>query len=183
MTHVDWKGYRIGAWFVLGALAVLAIVAMARWDWRPAAILAGFLIVTAGAVRFLRTPPVFHLLLALAMLMNAAGWARNLYQPVWGYDEIAHALGTLAFTLLCGWYGYRPIHAILRREVLILALTVFSLGVALGAIWEVLEWLMFKIAPQASVKTLDDEISDLVADGAGALIAVMIFHWALRDRS
>ena len=57
-----------------------------------------------------------------------------------------------------------------------------ALGIALGALWEVTEWVADKIVAAQVVKGLDDTIIDLIMDSAGAVLAGLLSRWILRTK-
>lgn len=124
-------------------------------------------------------PAVLSVLLAASVAMNAAGWSWGFFERVWGYDEIAHTLGTLGLTLIVVWYGYWPIGVTLSEHPWVMLLAVLSTGIALGAWWEIVEWAGFHFFTKAPMQSLNDKISDLVADSIGARLAAGFIRWGL----
>jgi len=49
-----------------------------------------------------------------------------------------------------------------------------SLGIAIGALWEVIEWLADFVVPKQIVSGLFDTITDIILDSAGALLAALL---------
>ncbi len=183
MRSVDWSGYRMSAWSIAGILACFAVYATLSQGWQNGLVLGGFAVATAIYLAAQNdVPAVFNAVMTASVAMNAGGWAWKIFDALWGYDEVAHALGTLGMTLVIGWYGYRPIAAALQRHGWVMLLAVLALGIALGAWWEIAEWIGYWFFAQPSVQVLDDKISDLVADSIGALIAAAFFRWALVER-
>ncbi len=183
MKNVDWFGYRICAWAIAGLLATLAIYSWISQGWQNGLVLGSFavsLLLYLGLQR--DAPAVFNAVLTASVAMNACGWAWKIFHPIWGYDEVSHALGTLGMTLIFAWYGYRPIAAVLRSHAWVMVLAVAALGVALGAWWEIAEWAGYWLFAEPSVPGMQDEISDLAADSIGAIIAAAFFRWALIQR-
>jgi hypothetical protein len=64
---------------------------------------------------------------------------------------------------------------------LLYVLTIASFGIAIGAVWEVAEWLAGKILPSEVIGSLDDTIMDLVMDTVGAGLAALLSVWVLQD--
>ena len=95
------------------------------------------------------------------------------------YDEIAHGVTVLAVTLAGGFYVYRVLLEVCRSRRWLLGIMLVTLGLALGATWEVVE--IFFLVPQERM-TLHDTITDLVVDGTGAVLAVPFGFWALKQR-
>lgn len=109
---------------------------------------------------------VFAVLLGLA---NVAGYVLDLYQRFWWFDRVLHAATifavTLWLTLLVFGKALRPGYAVL---VVLLAA---SVGLAIGAVWEVAEWGFDQIMPGNVIKGKYDTVIDLVMDTFGALLA------------
>ncbi len=144
----------------------------------------GFLIVSlffalsfAYRLREDRLPNAFDLFVALAALLNAFGFAFNLYTRLYLYDEAAHAFTVFALTLALFFLFYKD-HIPERAA---LATAVFTFGMAAGAIWELVEWTTGLVIGTPVNSGLDDAMTDLLANGAGALVAT-IFALAGRSR-
>ncbi len=110
-------------------------------------------------------------LLAILGLVNAAGYVLDLYARFWWFDRILHACTIFAVTL---WLGLFVCNRALRggpgRDALIV-LMIASVGLAIGALWEVAEWGFDRIAPGDVIKGKYDTIIDIVMDTLGALLA------------
>jgi hypothetical protein len=55
------------------------------------------------------------------------------------------------------------------RDVLVV-LVIASVGLAIGALWEVAEWAFDRIAPDDVIKDKHDTVIDIVMDTAGAVL-------------
>lgn len=117
----------------------------------------------------------------LAALLNATGWVWNLFGMPGPYDEIVHAYTTSAITLALSFLVYGSMLNIFRNHTLLYLVTITSFGIAVGALWEVIEWSAGKILNTQVIESLDDTIIDLVMDSLGAGLAAFISLWALRD--
>ena len=110
------------------------------------------------------------LLIALGVA-NAAGYALDLYARFWWFDRILHACTIFAVTL---WLALFVCNRALRggrgRGALVV-LMLASVGLAIGALWEVAEWGFDRIAPGDVIKGKHDTIIDIVMDTLGALAA------------
>ena len=62
-------------------------------------------------------------------------------------------------------------------------LTIASLGIALGALWEVTEWLADFLTPKQIVSGLFDTITDIMLDSAGAILAALLNLRGLHEQS
>ena len=105
---------------------------------------------------------VAWVLLVLLGLANVAGYAVDLYQRFWWFDRVLHAATTLAVALGLALFvfgkAFRPGHPIL------LVLMVASVGLAIGAVWEVAEWGFDQVAPGDVIKGKYDTVLDVVMD-------------------
>lgn len=166
------------------AIAVRVVLALALAWLLIGGQFVGFLIVAlffalsfAYRLREDRLPNAFDLFVALAALLNAFGFAFNLYTRLRFYDEAAHAFTVFALTLALFFLFYKD--RVPERAAL--ATAVFTFGMAAGAIWELVEWTTGLVFGTRVNSGLDDAMTDLLANGAGALVAA-IFALAGRSR-
>ena len=114
---------------------------------------------------------VAHVLLAVMGLANAAGYLLDLYARFWWFDRFLHACTILAVTL---WLALFVCRRVLRggpgTDALLVAV-IASVGLAIGALWEVAEWGFDRVAPGDVIKGKHDTIIDIVMDTAGAVLA------------
>ncbi|HET7321632.1 MAG TPA: hypothetical protein VFI96_03985 [Longimicrobiaceae bacterium] len=129
-----------------------------------------------------RERTIAWLLIGIAIVVNAAGYLFDLWAtPVW-YDEAVHGFTTLSITLLIGLYLYDVVYRGADDHFLLLVLVIASVGLAIGAVWEVFEWADDQfVTPGNSILGKWDTITDLVVDTLGALVggAIAAF-WARR---
>ena len=110
--------------------------------------------------------------LAIALgVANAAGYALDLYARFWWFDRILHACTILAVTFWLAIFVCRRVLRGGRGRDALLALVIASVGLAIGALWEVAEWAFDRIAPGDVIKGKHDTIIDIVMDTLGALVA------------
>ncbi len=184
MRSTNWQGYRIAAWACQALLAVAIGMVVIQGQWLAAACLAGFLGAALLLMRFTRKlPTLFDLLFVIAALINAGGWAWDLYNQPGPYDEIAHFYTMFAITLAAGFLLYGDLMEGFSRHRVLLVLIIASLGIALGALWEITEWLADFLTPKQIVAGLTDTITDLMLDSGGALLAALLNLWGLHERS
>lgn len=156
------------------ALGVLLAALIVSGDATAALIVAVFLALSfAHLLRSDRRPAVFDVFFALAALAGALGYALGLFGEIAPYDELTHAFTTFSVSLAFYFMFYGG--AVPERRAVALATSVFTLGVTVGAYWEVFEWFF------VGHFTMADTISDLLVDSAGALAAAMV-ALALRRR-
>jgi len=105
--RTNWHGYRTIAWAALALLAIAVLVVAVRGDWWATASLAAFLAISYGFVAWERKlPELFDLVFVITALINAGGFAWNLYNQPGPYDEIAHFCTIFAITLSVGYLLY-----------------------------------------------------------------------------
>jgi len=111
--------------------------------------------------------------LGLVTDANVAGYAFDLYHRFWWFDRVLHGATILALTLWLGLMVFaRALTGEPRQRVLVVLLLA-SLGIAIGALWEVAEWGFDQFAPGDVIKGKHDTILDIVMDSAGALLAAL----------
>lgn len=116
-----------------------------------------------------RNAGVYALLVALAVLLNAAGYLLSLWHEETAFDEAAHlftsfagmaALGRIAAATPAFGRSAPPLWVFI------------GVGLLLGIAWEGLEWLL------GIIGSLRDTLIDLVMDGTGAAAAAALLRWA-----
>jgi VanZ family protein len=156
--------------FLLGlrvALCVLLAALLVLGDVTAALIVAVFLALSfAHLLRSDRRPAVFDVLFALAALAGAIGYAFGLFDEIVPYDELTHAFTTFSVSLAFYFLFYGG--AVPEQRAVALATSVFTLGVTVGAYWEIFEWFF------VGKFTMADTISDLLVDSVGALAAALV---------
>lgn len=115
------------------------------------------------------------LLLLLAGAANAAGYLLHLWtSPAW-FDEAVHGYTIFALTLLLGLHLHGRVYTGARTHPALLTLAVASLGVAVGALWEIAEWAYDQwLAPGNAILGKWDTVTDLGYDTLGALAAAAV---------
>jgi hypothetical protein len=183
MWNTNWKGYRTAAWIGQGLLVIAILMVVIKAQWLAAAALAGFLLMSYLFVAFERKlPTLFDLIFVIAALINAGGWAWDLYNQPGPYDEIAHFFTIFAITLAAGFMLYDELMESFYTHRVLFVITIASLGIALGALWEVTEWLADFATPKQIISGLIDTITDIMLDSGGAIVAALHNLWGLHER-
>jgi VanZ family protein len=110
----------------------------------------------------------------IALLVNIAGYWLDLYDRFVWFDEVIHTYTAFALTLLMALLLYKDVLGGVRRNPILLTLTVASLGVALGAIWEIAEWGYDLTTVSNDILGKRDTMIDLILDTAGAVVAGIV---------
>ena len=116
----------------------------------------------------------------IATLANIAGYVWNLYDQIRLFDEILHAFTTFALTLPIALFLYRVILIGARTRPLLFVLAVASLGLAIGAVWEIAEWAYDQIVPGNVILGKNDTIIDLMVDAIGSIVAGIVIVGMVR---
>jgi len=95
----------------------------------------------------------------------------DLYRTWTGWDLVVHlaCTGVLAAVALVLLDDARVIPPTGRRRTPIVVATMA--GLALSAVWEMVEWFGYRFITDAIFVTYDDTIGDMMAGGAGAFVA------------
>jgi hypothetical protein len=149
------------------ALCVLLTALIVLGDLQAALIVAVFFGLSfAHLLRSDRSPTLFDVLFAFAALVGALGFVFDLFDEIIAYDELTHAFTTFSVSLTFYFLFYEG--AVPERRAVALGTSVFTLGVTVGAYWEIFEWFF------VGKYTMADTISDLLVDSAGALAAALV---------
>ena len=149
------------------ALCVLLVALIVLGDIQAALIVAVFLGLSfAHLLRSDRRPALFDVLFALAALVGAVGFVFGLFEEIVPYDELTHTFTTFSVSLTFYFLFYKG--AVPEGRAVALGTSVFTLGVTVGAYWEIFEWFF------VGKYTMADTISDLLVDSGGALAAALV---------
>lgn len=173
------RAFSVLTYIILATTAAVAIYMMLVDRWWATAALGGLVVL---AIIFIaqrdKLPSVFTLLFVLAGLINAAGYVYNLWKTPLLFDEFVHFYTSFTIMLAIGWrmFSRSSINAVGHPGHFVLSIT--ALGVALGVLWEIFEWVIGIIGSPA------DTMNDLVMDTIGALVAGLLCTWiAKRHRA
>lgn len=169
--------------------ALLSVVAAFLW------------MATGDVVRFsvafigLLVPRIFHLPrpfdAAFCISVLAATWsgAAGWYEAIPWWDWAVHLIanGTIAAAAYLVLARVRVVHEMHDRTLphsrVALAVLTGAFGLAVGAIWEFMEWIGEQYAPNAVHVGYVDSIGDLSAGGIGSIIAgICLVMWAATGR-
>ena len=153
-------------------------------DTNGALLLAGASAVT-WAVRPLQLPRVYDACFVAAMTLQAVGEALGAYDAIPWFDVVVHF--SLPFFLGPALYialaradvvpDPKDVHE--RHHYVGVFVISLALGIALGGVWEIWEWVSDHTLGSHLQLGLDDTVGDLVADTAGSLCgALLLVCWA-----
>lgn len=157
---------------VLRALGVLGVVlAVMLFDLTDAGILA-FALMGVFAPRFIGLRPAADVLTSVSLLIAAWSNVLDVYTAVPWWDVPMHILCTAV--LAAGAHVFLVQRDVLPRPGLpsrtaSVAMTL-TIGLALSALWELVEWVGFVYITSDIYVTYHDTIGDIAAGGTGSLL-------------
>jgi hypothetical protein len=177
----------------VGDLLRVAGVASLAWavlqgEWVDAAL---FALVVGGLVlpRLLASMPGLDVAYGVVVLFAAWSAVLDLYVTYDWLDVVVHTIAcglvtTTVHRMLVAASVLPPTSdRTLRRAGPGVVVTVLSLGLGLGVLWEVGEWLGHTFLDQRIQVGYDDTMGDLVCDGLGALVAGVLLLRSSRWRT
>ncbi|HYI34878.1 MAG TPA: hypothetical protein VEX88_15575 [Glaciibacter sp.] len=171
---------------VLRVLALICIV-IAGLGWGP--IGAATMALAAGGTlvpRVVGVRPSFDIAFAVVLLVAAWSSVLQIYESTPWWDLPVHFLANGLCAALCyiafAQLGIVSDGALLPRPVVSTVVMVVAIGLALGVIWEILEWFGHTFIDEKIFVSYVDTIGDLVWGGAGAVLAGYLMPF-LRRRS
>jgi hypothetical protein len=181
----DWHPWLRDPIDLLRALLIAGALGFAVAGDADGALLLGGAGLIAWLVRPVLLPRVYDLALVTALTLQAWGEALGLYDSISWFDNVVH------FTM--PFFGAPTLYIVLARLDVVpdprddttgrhyagMAIIAFSLGVALGGLWEIVEWSSDNTVGSSLQIDNDDTVGDLVADSLGALCgAALLVCWA-----
>ena len=163
------RGYRIASWIGIAVAAAGLTASVAMGWWIASLWLAALLVYSGWQVGWeQQLPDLFDTLLVAAAVLNAVGWAFNLFAQFRWYDLLAHAYTIFAITLTAGFLIYSSSQVRFEKIGWLFITSIFCFGMAVGGLWEIVEWA-FRV-----IGTVNDTVFDLIMDAAGAFLAALL---------
>jgi hypothetical protein len=176
-------------YFFMALIALNAVRALARGEYN--AMVTAVLMLSLTVIPFivakrmnLHLPWFVFFLVALALWIHTAGYVQGYYTTYYPYyDKIAHIVSGTAVAVL-GFLGVIFVDKYLKMNLTPLFIVFFTIifGVALGAFWEMYEFLVdffFGGSLAGPMQNgLDDTMLDMMFVFAGSIIvAIMGIFW------
>jgi hypothetical protein len=167
------------ALLVVGALGFLAV------GDSSGAVLLGGAAALAWLVRPIQLPRAYDACFVAALTLQAWGEALGAYDAIPWFDNVVHfslpffLAPTLYIALARADVVPDPKDSSRPRHYVGLFVITLALGIALGGVWEIWEWVSDHSFGSSLQLGLDDTVGDLVADTAGSLCgALLLVCWA-----
>jgi hypothetical protein len=181
----DWNPWIRDPIDVVRALLVVAALGFLAAGDPGGAVLLGGAATLAWAVRPLQLPRAYDACFVVALALQAGGEALGAYDAIPWFDNVVHfslpffLAPTLYIALARADVVPDPKDSTKRRHYAGIFVVAFALGVALGGVWEIWEWVSDHTLGSSLQLGLDDTVGDLVADTAGAACgAALLVCWA-----
>jgi hypothetical protein len=147
-------------------------------EWTDAGILA-FTLPGLLLARFIGMVAWGDIVVSVTLLIAAWSNVFDLYTTVRGWDNVVHffcagVLSVACYLLLVQWRIVPVLSAGWDRSSVATVVLITAFGLALGALWEMVEWVgLAYITPDIFV-TYEDTIGDMAAGGLGALVMGLV---------
>jgi hypothetical protein len=119
------------------------------------------------------------ILLVTVTFLNFTGFIFDLYRQLWWFDRALHPATIFAITFAVAVFlsgqTLDPTWPIPAISVLT------SVGIAIGALWEVAEWGFDQLYPSDIIKGKYDTVIDLIMDFIGSFLAATV--WFIKERA
>ncbi len=107
----------------------------------------------------------------MAVLAATVGLVFGFYEKLWWFDEAVHTHFVFSLTLTLALYAYGVVLTGARDHGLLLVLAIACIGIALGVLWEVAEWVYDEVVQPNIIYGKTDTIIDLFMDLIGGIAA------------
>lgn len=157
------------------AYALIILIAAAQQRWDAVMINAPVFIGSIFLPYLGRRDPRYYALDAYCMAVFAvfaliphSAWPMLREGELFGFDKLFHMAGGVGL----GWFALLLYERHIRSRP-VLAISILLAVLALGAAWEVFEWVLWLLEhPGLAAHNLTDTILDLIADTLGGLLVV-----------
>ena len=181
----DWNPWIRDPIDVVRVLLVVAAGGFLLAGDSSGAVLLGGAAALAWVVRPLQLPRVYDTAFIVALTLQAGGEALGAYDALPWFDNVVHfslpffLAPTMYIALARADVVPDPKDVATRHHYVGIFVVAFALGVALGGLWEIWEWVSDHTLGSKLQLGLDDTVGDLVADTAGSLCgALLLVCWA-----
>jgi hypothetical protein len=171
----------------LRVIGLLSVVAAAIW-WEPTD--AGILALALPALlvpRFVGVRSSFDIVYCLTVLVAAWSNVLDLYRTVAAWDLLLHVVctGVIAAMLyfVFSRFGIVPAPGSAPFRPRMAIAMVPALGLAVSALWEMIEWLGYTFVSDEIFVAYGDTIADMAVGGLGAVAAGIVVAFVRLERA
>lgn len=162
-------------------LVILLIISIVERDWIyifacSISIMISFIPAILKRDYHITLPWVFELLIATALFLHVGGGVFKAYHLIPGYDILTHFVSALVVSFLAFsiiyildeyWEG-------LCMDTYAMAFVVVIFTMAMGVVWEFLEWTVDMVFGTTEQLGLQDTMQDLLVDTLGGIIMAVV---------
>jgi len=168
-------------------LAIFGLLAH-EYTYIPAALVAIFISILPSLIRRdlnLVLPVELNFWIVLALFVHLVGSFSGFYDNLPGWDHLTHAMSASLVAAL----GFVVVTAVDKYADSIylppafLALFIIMFTMAIGVVWELIEYLMDEFAGSYLQYSLTDTMRDLLFDTIGGLLVASVGSWYLTHTS
>lgn len=173
MTELmKYKRYYLEGMASILFLSFVFLMSVFYGDGGHAVVSTGLLIILCILVPKRLIPWPFFLLFPFTAFIYNLGSENtfNLYDRILYYDKFAHLVTEFVLTLLAANILVK-INGHTKNKPWLFFVYVASIGITLGVIWEIIEWLLTFYFPPTFAYTATDTATDLIVDVIGAVLA------------
>lgn len=138
------------------------------------------LYVIAELIFDIGVPYLIRILAIAALFIHTVfGYFKDRYTRSKVFDRYMHAFGTFAYSL----FIYELLFCLLQPSIsprIYETLFVFVLGIALGTLFEICEFIIDQNTPVKTQRDLKDTDVDLICDVIGSLVAAIVVYLFMR---
>lgn len=170
----------------LRVVGVLSVIVAAIWSTPTDA---GILALALPAVmlpRALGMRPGFDIVVSATVLVAAGSNVLDLYRTVTGWDLVVHfvctgVIAAAGYLVLarCGVVPAQDAVGFAKRTAIVICTT---LGLAVSAVWEMVEWAGRTFVTTEIFVTYQDTIGDMAMGGLGAVVAGCVVAYIRLER-
>lgn len=171
----------------LRIIGVLSVVVAAIWSTPTDAGILGLALPALMVPRVLGMRAWADILLGVTVLVAAGSNVFDLYRTITGWDLAVHfvctgAIAATSYLVLARCLVVPPQGATdFRKRTAIVVCT--ALGLAVSALWEMIEWAGRTFITAEIFVTYQDTIGDMAVGGLGALVAGIVVAFFRLERS
>lgn len=171
----------------LRLIGLLSVVAAAVWSVPTDAGILALALPALMVPRAMGMRSGFDIAVCATVLVAAGSNVLDLYRTVAGWDLVVHfvctgVLAAVGYLILarCGVVARQDAAAFTRRAAVVLTAT---LGLAVSAVWEMIEWAGRTFVTAEIFVTYEDTIGDMAMGGLGGLVAGVLVAFVRLERS
>lgn len=171
----------------LRVVGVLLVIAAAIWSTPTDAGILALALPALMLPRVFGMAPWFDITVSVTVLIAAGSNVLDLYRTVTGWDLVVHfvctgVIAAAGYLVLarCRVVPAQGTTAFTKRTAIVICT---MLGLAVSAVWEMIEWAGRTFVTSEIFVTYEDTIGDMAVGGLGALVAGVVVAFIRLERT